>query len=118
MPSSPRTFAGAASSSTSFPRRSCVVRASGAVAILIGARCFVEAVAFTCIAAIAPGFTTGTVPLPIVPWTLVLFGIGFLLVTLPRGGESERRGAPILIVTAARGGLLGPVLPARDPPGF
>src|SRR6185295_404568 len=72
MPSSPRIFAGAASFSTSCIRRSCVVRASGAVAILIGARCFVEAVAFTCIAAIAHVGTTGTLPLPIVPWSLVL----------------------------------------------
>ena len=94
------------------------MRASGAVAILIGARCFVEAVAFTCIAAIAHVATTGTVPLPIVPWTLVLFGTGLLLVTIQREVKSERRGTTILIVTLAAGVLWGLVLPARDPDGL
>jgi hypothetical protein len=94
------------------------VRASGAVAILIGARCFVEAVAFTCIAAIAHVVTTGIAPLPIVPWTLVLFGIGLLLVTIQREVKSERRGTTILIVTLAAGVLWGLVLPARDPDGL
>jgi hypothetical protein len=94
------------------------VRASGAVAILIGARCFVEAVAFTCIAAIAHVGTTGTLPLPIVPWTLVLFGIGLVLVTIQREVKSERRGTTILIVTLAAGVLWGLVLPARDPDGL
>lgn len=94
------------------------MRGSGAVAILIGARCFVEAVAFTCIAAIAHVFTTGLAPLPIVPWTLVLFGIGVLLVTIQREVKSERRGTTILVVTLAAGVVWGLTLPARDPDGL
>jgi uncharacterized protein DUF4129 len=94
------------------------VRASGAVAILIGARCFVEAVAFTCIAALAHVVTTGTVSLPIVPWTLVLFGIGVVLVTIQREVKSERRGTTIIVVTLAAGVAWGLVLPARDPDGL
>jgi hypothetical protein len=94
------------------------VRGSAAVAILIGARCFVEAVAFTAVAAIAHVATTGTLPLPIVPWTLVLFGIGILLVTIQREVKSERRGTTILIVTLAAGVVWGLTLPARDPDGL
>jgi hypothetical protein len=94
------------------------VRGSAAVAILIGARCSVEAVAFTCIAAIAHVGTTGIAPLPIVPWTLVLFGIGILLVTVQREVKSERRGTTILIVTLAAGVVWGLTLPARDPDGL
>jgi hypothetical protein len=118
MPASPHTFAHVAWSSTSSIRRSCVVRGSAAVAILIGARCFVEAAAFTCIAAIAHVGTTGLAPLPIVPWTLVLFGIGVLLVTIQREVRSERRGTTILIVTLAAGVVWGLALPARDPDGL
>ncbi len=94
------------------------MRGSAAVAILIGARCFVEAAAFTCIAAIAHVGTTGIAPLPIVPWTLVLFGIGILLVTIQREVRSERRGTTILIVTLAAGVVWGLTLPARDPDGL
>ncbi len=94
------------------------MRGSAAVAILIGARCSVEAVAFTCIAAIAHVGTTGIAPLPIVPWTLVLFGIGILLVTVQREVRSERRGTTILIVTLAAGVVWGLTLPARDPDGL
>lgn len=91
---------------------------SAAVAILIGARCFVEAVAFTTIAAVAHVFTTGIAPLLIVPWTLVLFGIGILLVTIQREVRSERRGTTILVVTLAAGVVWGLILPARDPDGL
>jgi hypothetical protein len=94
------------------------VRASSAVAILIGARCFVEAVAFTSIAALAHVFTTGIAPLPFVPWTLVLFGIGLLLATIQREVRSERRGTTILVVTLAAGVVWGLALPARDPDGL
>ena len=94
------------------------MRASGAVAILIGARCFVEAVAFTSIAALAHVATTGLTPLPIVPWTLVLFGIGIVLVTIQREVKSERRGTTIIVVTLAAGVAWGLVLPARDPDGL
>jgi hypothetical protein len=94
------------------------VRGSAAVAVLIGARCFVEAVAFTCIAALAHVFTTGIAPLPIVPWTMVLFGIGILLATIQREVRSERRGTTILVVTLAAGVGWGLILPARDPDGL
>jgi hypothetical protein len=118
MRRSPCIFARAVWSSTSFILRSCAVRGSSAVAILIGARCFVEAVAFTAIAAIAHVATTGTNPLPMVPWTLVLFGAGLLLVTIQREVKSERRGTTILVVTLAAGVVWGLVLPARDPDGL
>jgi hypothetical protein len=94
------------------------VRGSAAVAVLIGARCFVEAVAFTSIAALAHVFTTGIAPLPIVPWTMVLFGVGLLLATIQREVRSERRGTTIVIVTLAAGVAWGLVLPARDPDGL
>jgi hypothetical protein len=94
------------------------VRGSAAIAVLIGARCFVDAVAFTAIAALAHVFTTGIAPLPIVPWTMVLFGIGLLLATIQREVRSERRGTTILIITLAAGVGWGLVLPARDPDGL
>jgi hypothetical protein len=94
------------------------VRGSAAVAVLIGARCFVEAVAFTTIAALAHVFTTGIAPLSIVPWTMVLFGIGILLATIQREVRSERRGSTILVVTLAAGVGWGLILPARDPDGL
>ena len=94
------------------------MRGNAAVAVLIGARCFVEAVAFTTIAALAHVFTTGTAPMPIVPWTLVLFGIGILLATIQREVRSERRGTTILIVTLAAGVAWGLTLPARNPDGL
>jgi hypothetical protein len=106
------------SSSTFCIQRSCAVRGSAAVAVLIGARCFVEAVAFTTIAALAHVFTTGVAPLPIVPWTMVLFGIGILLATIQREVRSERRGTTILIVTLAAGVAWGLILPARNPDGL
>lgn len=91
---------------------------SAAVAVLIGARCFVEAVAFTTIAALAHVFTTGIAPLPVVPWTMVLFGVGILLATIQREVRSERRGTTILVVTLAAGVGWGLILPARDPDGL
>lgn len=94
------------------------MRGSAAVAVLIGARCFVEAVAFTAIAALAHAFTTGIAPLPLVPWTMVLFGIGVLLATIQREVNSERRGTTIVVVTLAAGVAWGLVLPARDPDGL
>jgi hypothetical protein len=107
-----------ASSWTFCIQRSCGVRGSAAVAVLIGARCFVEAVAFTSIAALAHVFTTGIAPLPVVPWTMALFGIGILLATIQREVRSERRGTTILIVTLAAGVAWGLSLPARDPDGL
>jgi hypothetical protein len=94
------------------------VRGNAAVAVLIGARCFVEAAAFTTIAAVAHVFTTGIAPLSIVPWTMVLFGVGLLLATIQREVRSERRGTTIIIVTLAAGVAWGLVLPARDPDGL
>jgi hypothetical protein len=63
-------------------------------------------------------FTTGIAPLPIVPWTMVLFGIGIVLATIQREVRSERRGTTIVIVTLAAGVAWGLVLPARDPDGL
>ncbi|MEX2047487.1 MAG: DUF4129 domain-containing protein [Chloroflexota bacterium] len=94
------------------------MRGSAAVAVLIGARCFVEAVAFTTIAAMAHAITTGIAPLPIVPWTMVLFGVGIVLATIQREVKSERRGSTILVVTLLAGVTWGLVLPARDPDGL
>ncbi|HKY50608.1 MAG TPA: DUF4129 domain-containing protein [Candidatus Limnocylindria bacterium] len=94
------------------------MRGSAAVAVLIAARCFVEAVAFTTIAAMAHALITGIAPLPIVPWTLALFGIGVVLATIQREVGSERRGTTILIVTLAAGVVWGLTLPARDPDGL
>lgn len=94
------------------------MRGSGAIAVLIGARCFVEAVAFTTIAALAHALITGIAPLPIVPWTLLLFGLGIVLATIQREVKSERRGTTILIVTLAAGVIWGLSLPARDPDGL
>jgi len=41
----------------------------------------------------------GIAPLPVVPWTMALFGIGIVLATIQREVRSERRGTTILIVT-------------------
>lgn len=94
------------------------MRGSGAVALLIGARCFVEAVAFTTIAALAHAFITGIAPLPMVTWTMVLFGIGVVLATIQREVRSQRRGTTILVVTLVAGVVWGLLLPARDPDGL
>jgi hypothetical protein len=118
MQASGRIFAHAASFSMCCIRRSFAVRGSAAVAVLIGARCFVDAVAFTSIAALAHVVTTGIAPLPIVPWALVLFGIGIVLATIQREVRSERRGTTVLIVTLAAGVGWGLILPARDPDGL
>jgi hypothetical protein len=94
------------------------VRVSAAVALLTAARCFVEAVAFTTIAAVAHAYTAGVAPLPLASWTLVLFGIGVVLATIQREVKSERRGSTILVVTLAAGVAWGLVLPARAPDGL
>jgi hypothetical protein len=88
------------------------------VAVLVAARCFVEAVAFTSIAAVAHAVATGSAALPIVPWTLVLFGIGTVLATIQREVRSERSGTAVLLVTLAAGAGWGLVLPAEYPDRF
>src|SRR5205814_6593659 len=117
-PRSRRTSLPGASSSMSSIPRSCAVRANGAVALLVGARCFVEAVTFTALAAIAHAGTQGRDPLPIVSTALPLFGAGLLLVTLLRETGNERRSATVLVVTLAAGVAWGLTLPMRDPDGF
>ena len=94
------------------------MRANGAIALLVGARCFVEAVTFTALAAIAHAGTQGRDPLPVFPTVLPLFGAGLLLVTLLREIGSERRSAIVLVVTLAAGVSWGLALPMRDPDGF
>ncbi|HEV8230256.1 MAG TPA: DUF4129 domain-containing protein [Candidatus Limnocylindria bacterium] len=94
------------------------MRGSAALATLIGARCFVDAVAFTMLAAIAHVATTGIAPLPLLPWTFVLFGVGLLLATIQREVRSERRGTTVIVVTLAAGVVWGLALPARDPDGL
>lgn len=94
------------------------MRASGALALLVGARCLVEAVAFAALAALAHAGSQGSGPMPVTPTVLVLLGGALLLVTLLRELGSERRSATILVVTLAAGVAWGLTLPMRDPDGF
>ncbi len=94
------------------------MRSSGAVAILIATRCFVEAAAFAMLASLAHVMTTGTVPLALVPSTLGLFGAGLVLVTIQRERGAERRSATIIVLALAAGIAWGLLLPARDPDGL
>jgi len=91
---------------------------SGAVALLIGARSFVEAVTFTALAAVGHAATTGRVPMPALPTFFVLFGAALLLVTLLRQIGGERRNATILVVTLAASAAWGLSLSMKDPDGF
>jgi hypothetical protein len=93
------------------------VRSSAAVALLVGARCLVEALTFGALAALAHAIVSGRDPLPVVPTTLVLFGAGLLLVAVLREAGSERRGATVIVVTlagAAAWGLAQPMRPSAD----
>ncbi len=94
------------------------MRASGAVALLVGARCWVEAVAFAALAAVAHAGAQGRDPMPVLPTALALFGAALLLVTLLREIGSERRSATVLVVTLAAGVAWGLTLPMHDPDGF
>jgi uncharacterized protein DUF4129 len=94
------------------------VRANGAIALLVGARCFVEAVTFTAAAAVAHAAASGREPMPVLPTTLILFGAGLLLVTIMREAGSERRSSLILVIALAASVAWGLSLPARDADGF
>lgn len=94
------------------------MRASGAVALLVGARCFVEAVTFAALAAIAHAGTAGRDPMPVLPTVLALFGAGLLLATILREAGAERRSATVLVVTLAASAAWGLSLPMRDPDGL
>jgi hypothetical protein len=94
------------------------VRASAGVALLIGARCLVEAVTFTALAALGHVVVAGRDPLPILPTFFMLFGAGLLLVTLLREIGGERRSATIIVVTLAAAAAWGLSLPMNAPDGF
>ena len=94
------------------------MRSSGAVALLVGARCFVEAVTFAALAAIAHAGTAGRDPLPVLPTVLALFGAGLLLATILREAGTERRSATVLVITLAASSAWGLTLPMKDPDGL
>lgn len=94
------------------------MRSNAAVALLIGARCFVEAVTFTALAAVAHVFTAGLRPMPVLPTFFVLFGAALLLVTLLREIGGERRSATIMVLTLAGAAAWGLSLSMKDPDGF
>ncbi len=94
------------------------MRGSGALALLAGARCFVEAVAFTALAAIGHLAAVGRDPMPVLPTFLSLFGAGVLLVAVLREIGGERRSATILVVTLAASAAWGLSLPMKQPDGF
>ncbi len=90
------------------------MRSNAAVALLIGARCFVEAVTFTALAALGHAMATGRDPLPVTPTALVLFGASLLLVTVLREAGTERRSATVMVVTLAGAVAWSLTLPMRE----
>ena len=90
----------------------------GAVALLVGARCFVEATTFTALAALAHAGTQGRDPLPVIQTLLLLYGGALLLVALVRETGEQRRSAFVLILTLALGIAYGLSLPMHDADGF
>jgi len=94
------------------------VRSNSALALLIGSRCFVEAVTFTALASLAHIATVGRDPMPAMPTFLALFGAALLLVTLLREIGGERRSASIMVITLAAASAWGLTLPMRNPDGF
>jgi hypothetical protein len=94
------------------------VRGSGALALLAVARCFVEAVAFTALAAVGHLAAAGRDPMPTLPTYFGLFGAGVLLVTLLREIGGERRSATILVLTLVASAAWGLSLPMKQPDGF
>lgn len=89
------------------------MRSNAALALLVGARCFIEAVAFAALAAVGHALASGRDPLPVLPATLVLFGVGMLLVTLLREAGTERRSATIIVLTLAGAAAWSLTLPMR-----
>jgi hypothetical protein len=94
------------------------VRSNGALALLIGSRCFVEAVTFTALASLAHGFTAGRDPMPVLPTFFLLFGAGLLLATVLREIGGERRSATVMVLTLAGAAAWGLSLAMRSPDGF
>ncbi len=89
------------------------MRGSGAYALLVGARVFVEAVTFAALASVAHALTAGRDALPLVAALLALFGAGLLIVALVREIGTERRSSTILVVTLAAGVAAALFLPMR-----
>jgi hypothetical protein len=94
------------------------VRGSGAAALLTAARCFVEAVTFTAVAAVAHAGVAGRDPLPVLQTVLALFGGALLLAILLREAGTERRSATVIVITLAAAAAWGLSLPMRDPDGL
>lgn len=94
------------------------MRGSGAVALLTAARCFVEAVTFTAIAAVAHAGVAGRDPLPVLQTVLAVFGGALLLAIVLREAGTERRGATVIVITLAASAAWGLSLPMRDPDGL
>ena len=94
------------------------MRANGALALLIGARCFVEAVTFAALAAVGHLAAAGRDPLPALPSFFMLFGAGLLLVTFLREVGGERRSSTIIVITLAAAAAWGLSLPMKNPDGF
>jgi hypothetical protein len=90
------------------------VRSSGgAVTLLIAARCFVEALLVTALAALAHVLTSGREPMPVLPTTLVLFGTGLLLAMVMREAGGERRSSTIIVLWLVGAAAWGVTLPMR-----
>ena len=89
------------------------MRSNAALALLVAARCFVEAVTFGALAALGHAMATGRDPLPVLPTTLVLFGAGMLLVTVLREAGTERRSATIIVITLGAAAAWGLSLPMK-----
>lgn len=94
------------------------MRGSSATALLTVARCFVEAVLFASLAAVAHAGVAGRDPLPVLPTVLGLFGVALLLATILREAGTERRNATVMIVTLAASAAWGLALPMHDPDGL
>ena len=94
------------------------MRGSGAVALLVAGRAFVEAVAFTALAAVAHAAVRARDPLAVPPTALALFGVALLLATVLRETGGERRSATLLVLTLAAGVAWGLSLPMDDPDGL
>ena len=94
------------------------MRANGALALLVGARCFVEAVTFAALTAVGHLAAAGRDPMPTLPTFFMLFGAGLLLVTFLREVGGERRSSTIIVITLAAAAAWGLSLPMKNPDGF
>ncbi|MEK7862258.1 MAG: hypothetical protein AAB295_03230, partial [Chloroflexota bacterium] len=94
------------------------MRSDRSLATLVGARCLVEAVLFTALAAVAHAATQGREALPVLPTALTVFGAALLLCTVLRELGTERRSATVIVITLAVGVGWGLMLPMRGADGF